>query len=156
MNLYVGTDVGGTFTDLWVASDRGRVGVFMSPTTADVLTGVLDAIGLAAAAYGLSFEQFCAAIARFGHGTTVGLNALLTGNAAATAVLTTRGFADTLEIGRLRRQTSGMNEAEWTDAKLRNRIAPLVPRRRIVEIDERIDANGRVITPLDEAQARVA
>lgn len=154
MGFFVGTDVGGTFTDMWVASDDGDIRVFKSPTTADVLSGVLDAVRLAADAYGLSFEAFCGGIARFGHGTTVGLNALLTGNAAKTAVLTTRGFGDTLEIGRLRRQTSGMNEFERTDAYLRNRIPPLVPRRLIVEIDERIDVNGRVVAPLDEAQAR--
>jgi N-methylhydantoinase A len=156
MKFFVGTDVGGTFTDLWVSADDGNTRVFKSPTTRDVLGGVLDAIRLAAEAYGLTFEAFCAGIVRFGHGTTIGLNALLTGNAAKTAVLTTRGFGDTLEIGRLRRQTSGMNEVEWTDARLRNRVPPLVPRSRIVEIDERIDANGKVIAPLDEAQAREA
>jgi N-methylhydantoinase A len=156
MQFFVGTDVGGTFTDIWVSADDGNTRVFKSPTTRDVLGGVLDAIRLAAQAYGLSFEAFCAGITRFGHGTTIGLNALLTGNAARTVVVTTRGFGDTLEIGRLRRQTSGMNEVEWTDAKLRNRIPPLVPRSRIVEIDERIDANGKVITPLDEAGAREA
>jgi N-methylhydantoinase A len=156
MGLFVGTDVGGTFTDIWVSIGDGDTRVFKSPTTPDVLGGVLDAMRIAAESYGLSFEGFCAGISRFGHGTTIGLNALLTGNAAKTAVLTTRGFGDTLEIGRLRRQTSGMNELEWTDAKLRNRVPPLVPRSRIVEIDERIDANGRVIAPLDEPQARDA
>ena len=121
MGYFLGTDVGGTFTDLWVSASDGRTRVFKSPTTKDVLGGVLDAIRLAADSYGITFNQFCADIERFGHGTTVGLNALLTGNAAKTAVLTTRGFADTLEIGRLRRQTSGMNEVEFTDAFLRNR-----------------------------------
>ena len=156
MAYFVGTDVGGTFTDIWVACGDDNIRVFKSPTTADVLGGVIAAIRLAAQSYGKSFEAFCAGIARFGHGTTIGLNALLTGNAAKTAVLTTRGFADTLEIGRLRRQSSGLNETEWTDAKLRNRIPPLVPRSRIVEIDERIDANGKVIVPLDEQHARAA
>ena len=154
MGYFVGTDVGGTFTDLWVSASDGRTRVFKSPTTKDVLGGVLDAIKLAAESYGIRFEQFCSQVERFGHGTTVGLNALLTGNAAKTAVLTTRGFADTLEIGRLRRQTSGMNEVEFTDAFLRNRHAPLVPRSLVIEIDERIDINGRVIKALDEAQAR--
>src|SRR5262245_7816178 len=106
MEFFVGTDVGGTFTDVWVSADGGDTRVFKSPTTRDVLGGVLDAIRLAADAYGLTFEAFCSGITRFGHGTTIGLNALLTGNAARTAVLTTRGFGDTLEIGRLRRQTS--------------------------------------------------
>jgi N-methylhydantoinase A len=154
VGYYIGTDVGGTFTDLWVTDSDGRTLVFKAPTTEDVLGGVIDAMTLAAEAYGLSFGRFCAAIERFGHGTTVGLNALLTGRAAKTAVITTRGFGDTLEIGRLRRQTSGLNELEMTDAYKRNRFRPLVPRNLVLEVDERIDADGRVITPLDEARAR--
>jgi N-methylhydantoinase A len=154
MGFFIGTDVGGTFTDLWVASSAGEIRVFKSPTTADVLGGVIEAMKLAAASFGLDLEAFCRDIERFGHGTTVGLNALLTGNAARTAVLTTRGFGDTLEIGRLRRQTSGMNETEFTDAFLRNRYRPLVDRSLVVEIDERIDVRGAVVTPLDEPAAR--
>lgn len=150
----VGTDVGGTFTDLWVAASDGDTRVVKAATTADVFGGVLDAIGQAAKAFGLSVEEFCAGIERFGHGTTVGLNALLTGNAARTAIVTTRGFADTLEIGRLRRQTSGLNEIELTDPFLRNRYPPLVPRSLIREVEERIDAKGAVVVPLDEAGAR--
>jgi N-methylhydantoinase A len=156
MTFFIGTDVGGTFTDLWVSGSDGHTRVFKTPTTSDVLGGVIDALKLAAAAYGQSFEQFCSGIERFGHGTTVGLNALLTGNAAKTAILTTKGFGDTLEIGRLRRQTSGMNEVEYTDAYLRNQVPPLVRRSLVVEIEERIDANGKVIVPLNEAQARRA
>ncbi len=154
MGFFIGTDVGGTFTDLWISEESIGVRVFKTPTTRDVLGGVIDGLRMAAEAFDLSFEAFCARIERFGHGTTVGLNALLTGNAAKTAVLTTRGFADTLEIGRMRRQTSGLNEIEVTDSFLRNRHPPLVPRRLIFEIDERIDANGAVIRALDEAQAR--
>jgi N-methylhydantoinase A len=153
VEFFVGTDVGGTFTDIWVATGDGRSGLFKSPTTVDVLGGVMNAIRLAAEHYELSFEAFCQQTTRFGHGTTIGLNALLTGRAAKTAVLTTRGFADTLEIGRLRRQTSGLNESEYTDAYLRNRYPPLVPRTLIYEVDERVDATGSVVTPLDQAQA---
>ena len=127
MGFFVGTDVGGTFTDLWVADEAGRTRVFKTPTTKDVQSGVLDAVALAAADFGLTVEQFCARIERFGHGTTVGLNALLTGSGARTGILTTRGFADTLEIGRLTRQSTGLNEHEYTDSYLRNRFAPLVP-----------------------------
>src|SRR6516164_5938756 len=152
VGFLIGTDVGGTFTDVWVATDDGEARVFKSPTTRDVLGGVLDAITLAAQFYSLSFEEFCGRIERFGHGTTVGLNALLTGHAARTAVLTTRGFGDTLEIGRLKRQTSGMNELERTDAYLRNRVPPLVPRDLVLEVDERIDVKGTVIKALDAAE----
>src|SRR5579871_2158575 len=148
MGYFVGTDVGGTFTDLWVASSGGDSRVFKVPTTADVLTGVIDGLRDAAASFGESFDAFCRGIERFGHGTTVGLNALLTGRAARTAVITTRGFGDTLEIGRLRRQTPGMNETEYTDAYRRNRHAPLVARSLVVEVEERIDVAGSVVTPL--------
>ena len=154
MGFFVGTDVGGTFTDLWVSGSDGHTRVFKSPTTMDVLGGVIAAIKMAAEAYGIGFDEFCSQLERFGHGTTVGLNALLTGSAAKTVILTTRGFGDTLEIGRLRRQTAGMNETEFTDAYLRNQFSPLVPRHLVIEIDERIDVSGRVVTPLDEAQAR--
>ena len=156
MALFVGTDVGGTFTDLWVSDERGEIRVFKSPTTADVKTGVIDVLKIAAAERGISFEAFCCDIVRFGHGTTVGLNALLTGRAARTAVLTTKGFGDTLEIGRMRRQTSGQNEAELTDFTLRNRNPPIVPRRFVFEIEERIDSKGDIIKALDEAQVRAA
>ncbi len=156
MEFYVGTDVGGTFTDVWVASSDGRSDIFKSPTTANVLEGVIDAVHLAADAYGMGFEDFCKGIRRFGHGTTIGLNALLTGRAARTAIITTRGFADTLVIGRLRRQTAGMTEVEYTDAYLRNRLSPLVSRSMIFEVDERVNAFGQVVTPLDiEGTARI-
>ena len=154
MGFFVGTDVGGTFTDLWVADGRGQAQVFKSPTTPDLMGGVIDVVTIAAEAYGLGFSDFCAGIARFGHGTTVSLNALLTGRAAKTGIITTRGFGDTLEIGRMRRQTAGLSETEVTDYFLHNRYLPIVPRDHIVEVIERIDANGAVVAPLDEAQAR--
>jgi N-methylhydantoinase A len=153
MPFYLGTDVGGTFTDLWVVDASGQARVFKSPTTPDVMTGVLDVIRLAAAAYRLSFEAFCRDIVRFGHGSTVGLNALLTGRAAICGVITTAGFGDTLEIGRMRRLTAGLSELEVTDFFLHNRYGPIVPRDRVVEVEERISASGAVVRPLDEAQA---
>jgi len=156
MALFVGTDVGGTFTDLWVSDERGEIRVFKSPSTADVKTGVIDVLKIAAEDRGISFEAFCCEIVRFGHGTTVGLNALLTGRAARTAVITTKGFGDTLEIGRMRRQTSGQSEVELTDFALRNRNAPIVPRRLVFEVDERVDSKGAVIKALDERQAYAA
>lgn len=154
MKFYIGTDVGGTFTDLWISDSNGNSQVIKSPTTADVLTGVIDAVKLAAKTYEMPLEQFCAGIERFGHGTTVGLNALLTGRAARTAVITTAGFADTLEIGRIRRQTSGLSENELTDFFKHNQYPPLVRREMMVEVKERVDANGTILVALDEVDAR--
>ena len=152
----VGSDVGGTFTDLWVRAGDGRTTVVKAPTTTDVISGVVNAIDLAAEAFGLEAAAFCRAITRFGHGTTVGLNALLTGRYDRTGVITTRGFADTLEIGRLRRQAAGMTEAEVTDYYRRGRWKPLVARGDIVEVDERVDVAGEIVRPLDETDAHAA
>src|SRR5215813_8887528 len=154
MAFFVGTDVGGTFTDLWVADATGEARVFKTSTTGDVMGGVLNALNLAAQSYRLEFGAFCARIERFGHGTTVSLNALLTGRAARTAVVTTAGFGDTLEIGRMRRQTAGLSDTEVTDYFLHNRYPPIIPRGRIIEVSERIDANGKIVAPLDEVDAR--
>jgi N-methylhydantoinase A len=156
MAFFVGTDVGGTFTDLWVADAQGEARVFKTPTTPDVIGGVVNAIEIAAQSHGLDFGAFCSRIKRFGHGNTVSLNALLTGRAAKTAVVTTHGFGDTLEIGRMRRQTAGLSDTEVTDYFLHNRHPPIIPRHLVIEVNERIDANGNIIAPLDEPHAREA
>ncbi len=155
VGFFIGTDVGGTFTDIWVCGETDTR-VFKSMTTPDVLGGVINGMKIAAEAYELTFNDFCSQIERLGHGTTISINAMLTGNIAKTVILTTRGFGDTLEIGRVARQTSGLNEIERLDYYLRNRFLPLIPRHRVIELDERIDSNGKIITPLDEAQAREA
>jgi N-methylhydantoinase A len=151
VRYHVGTDVGGTFTDLWAITDDGRQLVVKAPSTPDIVTGILDAISLAASQLRITPDEFCAAVERFGHGTTAGLNALLTGRGARTAVITTTGFRDTLEIGRLKRQAAGLTELQLGDYTQRGRRAPLVPRHLVFEIDERVDRNGDVVVPLDEA-----
>jgi N-methylhydantoinase A len=148
--------VGGTFTDLWVRASDGRVRIVKVPTTPDVIGGLLAALDRAAEAFGLGVDDFCRHIDRFGHGTTIGLNALLTGGAARTAVLTTEGFADTMEIGRMRRQVLGLSEHEVSDYHRRGRWPPIVPRSRVREVRERVDSSGRVVIPIDEARAREA
>jgi N-methylhydantoinase A len=151
----VGTDVGGTFTDLWLRSPTGQSLVCKSPTTTDIVTGVVNVVRLAAELADISVEDLCSRITRFGHGTTVGLNALLTGRAARVGLITTDGFGDLLEIGRLRRGIAGLKGLELGDYFLRGRTKPLVPRHLVVEVKERIGSNGRIVTPLDRDSVRV-
>jgi N-methylhydantoinase A len=153
MRFRVGTDVGGTFTDLWVIADDGRQAAVKSPTTADIIGGVRRVVELAAGHFGLSAPDFCAAIDHFGHGTTAGLNALLTGLSARTALITTAGFGDTLEIGRLKRQLAGLTELEVGDYLNRGLWPPVVPRSLVFEVAERIDRDGKVVLPLADADA---
>lgn len=154
MRFQVGTDVGGTFTDLWVRADDGRQAVLKSPSTADIIGGILHALELAAVHFGLTVEGFCRAVERFGHGTTAGLNALLTSSAARTALVTTAGFGDTLEIGRLKRQLAGLTELEIGDYTNRGRWPAVVPRQLVVEVAERVDRNGEIVVPLADNEIR--
>jgi N-methylhydantoinase A len=138
--LVLGIDIGGTFTDL----------VLYDTEAASFTTGKVPSVpgrqweGLAA---GLSVLDVDAArLSSVVHGTTVATNAILEGKTARTALVTTEGFRDVLEIGRSMRLTPG----SLFDTRFK-RPAPLVPRDRRLEIEERIDAEGKVVTPLDGA-----
>ena len=77
MGYYVGIDVGGTFTDICVANQDGKVSVYKTPTLPDIGRGVIDGLKLAAEAEHLDLPAFLARVERFGHGSTVAVNALL-------------------------------------------------------------------------------
>lgn len=146
----VGTDVGGTFTDLWLQGSAGSRAVVKVPTTPDVVSGIVEGLGRCADQLSMPVEELCGRVRRFGHGTTIGLNALLTGATARVALVTTRGFRDTIEIGRLKRQVAGLSETEVGDYANRGRHRPIVGRHRVVEVDERVDRDGTVVVPLEE------
>src|SRR4051812_28948423 len=97
----IGTDIGGTFTDMVVIEPTTGVRVFKTPTTpADRRLGVIEGFERAAAAYGVSLEEFCRTSGYFAHGTTGGTNALIERKGERTGLLTTRGFRDTVLIQR--------------------------------------------------------
>jgi len=133
--LRVGVDVGGTFTDVVSVDDAtGEVRSCKVPTVPDHRAqGVLD--GLRAL---LRAGEVCASLA---HGTTTVTNAIVEGRVAPVGLVTTRGFRDVLEIAR-------MNRAHLYRLELPARAEPLVPRRRRLEITERVGPDGTVQTPL--------
>lgn len=141
--LRMACDTGGTFTDLVVEDDE-EVRLFKASTTPDdPVRGVLDAMQLAADHYGLDRSAFLGRAEMFIHGTTRAINAILTGNTAKTAFLTTAGHPDVLvlrEGGRIEPFNFTVGSPE-----------PYVPRRLTFEVPERIMADGTVATPLDEA-----
>ena len=141
MSRIAGIDVGGTFTDLIVVDDAsGEVRIAKVPTTADNQAfGVLDAL----AAAGVDPRQLDAIV----HGTTTTTNAMLERKIATVGLITTRGFRDVLELGRRTRPTP---------YGLTGRFVPLIERRFRLEVDERVDAEGHVLVPLDEAQVEAA
>ena len=152
----IGIDTGGTFTDTVIIDNDGRIGVGKALTTPGRLPdGVLASIGVAACSLGMALEELLAGADILSHGTTQGLNALLTGKGARVGLLVTEGFESTLPIARSNK-VHGLADDELTDALLWRKPDLLVPRRRILGIRERIDVTGAVLTPLDEDQARVA
>jgi N-methylhydantoinase A len=148
--LSVGIDVGGTFTDIVVYdAARGRQATHKELTThVDPARGIMAGIDRLQA----DGKVAPAEIGRVVHATTLFSNAVIERKGAATGLITTRGFRDTLEIGRERKY-------ELYDIKI-TKPAPLVPRRWRVEVAERMTIDGRVHTPLDaeallEAAARL-
>ncbi|MER7011993.1 hydantoinase/oxoprolinase family protein [Saccharopolyspora sp. NPDC000359] len=136
----VAVDVGGTFTDVCVFDEDTRsTRVTKVPSTPeDPMRAVLDGVERG----GVDLRE----VSLFSHGTTVATNALITRNFQPAAMVTTTGFRDVIEI------RDGTKDDLW-DAY--NDVAPPYLRRRDrFEVTERIDYAGRVVTPLDEAEAR--
>jgi N-methylhydantoinase A len=141
----IAVDIGGTFTDIVLARDDGRLHQSkVSTTPADpahaVVEGVRDLLARLQIAPGDVLEVL--------HGTTVGSNTILQKRGSPMALLTTRGFRDVLEIGRIRMPV--MFDLSWA------KPAPLVPRRHRYEVAERIGADGAVVAPLDESEVSAA
>jgi N-methylhydantoinase A len=139
--LVAGVDVGGTFTDLVILDPAtGAVKLAKVPTTLpNQAPGVLNAFDAAGADL--------ADLALIVHGTTTTTNAVLERALCKTGLITTQGFRDVLELGRRTRpQPYGMTGT----------FTPVIPRDLRLEIPERMDAQGRVVTPLDETALRAA
>jgi N-methylhydantoinase A len=135
---HVSVDVGGTFTDVVLITDTDLVTAKV-PSTADQSIGVLEGIRKACDRAGIAPDE----VSAFTHAMTVSVNALLERDGAETALVTTDGFRDVLEIGRQTRPSLYDLDAE--------RTPPLVPRRRRYELDERTTTEG-IETAVDSAE----
>jgi N-methylhydantoinase A/oxoprolinase/acetone carboxylase beta subunit/N-methylhydantoinase B/oxoprolinase/acetone carboxylase alpha subunit len=131
----IGADVGGTFTDLVACDDDGRLSfakVLSTPPAYDrAVTAAVQSVGGA--------DEVV-------HGTTVATNAVLERRGAHTAVVTTAGFRDVLELRRMR--MPHLYDYFWS------KPAPLVERQLRFEVRERVLADGTVRTPLDDGSVR--
>jgi N-methylhydantoinase A len=136
------TDTGGTFTDLVVEDDHGTLHMFKASTTPkNPVEGVLNALQVAADEMGLSLQNLLSQGEMFIHGTTHAINAVITGNTAKTAFITTQGHRDIL----LMREGGRSEPFNHTQAYPK----PYIPRSQTYTVSERIDAKGQVITALD-------
>ena len=144
-----GVDIGGTFTDCTIVAADGAVYSGKSPTTpGDLSVGFFEAIADAARAIGLGLTELLQQTERICHGTTTGLNALVTGAGARTLLLTSAGHADALGIMNNRGRTQGASVRETLDWSISSHPDPIVPDDRVIEVNERIDSFGAVVCPL--------
>lgn len=154
----VGVDTGGTFTDLVLIDADGVVRTekaFSTPGAPE--RGIFDVLGRAAGALNTSVADILARTDIFAHGTTVSTNALIQRKGARVGVLFTAGFEDTLAIGRGPiGRVGGLPQARAMDFLHTEPPAPLVPRRMVRGVYERIGSDGAVVTPLDIAAAGTA
>jgi N-methylhydantoinase A len=139
MAWQIGVDVGGTFTDLLVLdAERDVFRVAKVPSTPeDQSVGFIAGLAV--------LEIHLAAVAAMVHGTTVATNAVLERKGGCCGLITAAGFRDVLELGRRTRPNPyGMTGS----------FEALIPRDLRAEVPERIDAAGRILTPLDETAVR--
>ncbi|MFI5694636.1 hydantoinase/oxoprolinase family protein [Kribbella sp. NPDC051586] len=139
----IAADIGGTFTDVIALGPAGEVVPMKVPSTppdygAGVVTATTDVLSSAGAPHDSVIAML--------HGTTVATNAILAMNGARTAVVTTRGFRDVLELGRLRRPV--LYDLSWS------KPTPLARRRNRYELDQRIAADGHLQPPAAEDEIR--
>jgi N-methylhydantoinase A len=155
----VGVDTGGTFTDTVVVDADGGLTIGKQLSTPPEFVGGVEAsLAAAAAEIGIPVDTLLGNTRLFLHGTTIVVNALVTGRGARIGLLTTRGFGDTVFIARTASRTAGLRSADLHRYAYLARPEPTIPvsKNLVREVVERVDRNGQVLVPLDEDSARRA
>jgi len=159
--FHIGVDIGGTFTDCVLVGEGTDGGVTYSTakalsTRADPAEGVLAGLAELAASVGLARAELLNRTGRFGHGTTIGTNAVLERTGARVGVITTAGHGDTLAIMRGHGRVAGRSVEDVFRVRGTSLPAPLIVPGAVLELHERVDAAGKVVVAMDESRARDA
>lgn len=137
MEVRLGVDIGGTFTDVVLESPKGLTSIKVLTTYAAPENAIIEGMNRVCERAGVP----ASAIEQIIHGTTLATNALIERRGAKTALITTQGFRDVIEM-----RTESRFEQYDLDLVLPD---PLLPRQQRLTVSERIDANGDVLIPLD-------
>ena len=139
--IRIGVDIGGTFTDITIMDEAGSlITKKVSSTVHNYARAISEGLAETFAEHGFTGTQ----VAELLHGTTVASNAILELKGARTALITTKGFRDVLELRLLRMPR--LYDLAWTKPPM------LVERRLRYEVNERVNARGEIETPLDQAE----
>lgn len=158
-DFLLSADAGGTFLDLVLVDSLGRIAAGKSlHTPARPEVGIMRAVADAAASLGHEAQDVLRRCKLVFHGTTVTTNALIERKGRPTGLICTKGFEDTLYIGRVKARTEGLDELQMTRYAHLDRPEPIIPFSLIRGISERMDHTGRVLAELNlgEVDAAVA
>ncbi len=156
--FHLGIDIGGTFTDC-VLIGPGDAGAPTYATSKALSTrdnpadGAMNGLAELAGTVGMSLPELLAATERFGHGTTIGTNAVLERTGARVGLITTAGHGDALAIMRGHGRVAGRSVEDVFRVRGTSLPAPLIVPGAVLELHERIDATGAVVVALDEGRA---
>src|SRR6185503_4640513 len=153
----VGIDIGGTFTDCAIVDRAGKLLTTKVPSTPqDFSRGMMDALDAGAEALGLSLDRFCRDIDFLSHGTTVGTNTIIQKKGAKVGLITTKGHEDAIHIMRGSRGYAGRDIRKVVHFPETSKPQPIVPKRLIRGISERVDCFGEIVVALNEKEAEAA
>jgi N-methylhydantoinase A len=157
MSYLVGIDIGGTFTDCAIVDRAGKLLTTKVPSTPeDFSRGMMDALDAGAKALGLELGRFCGDIAFLSHGTTVGTNTIIQKKGARVGLVTTRGHEDAIHIMRGSRGYGGRDIRKVVHFPETSKPVPIVPKRLIRGVSERVDCFGEIVAALNEKEAEDA
>jgi N-methylhydantoinase A len=153
----VGIDIGGTFTDCVIVDDRGRMLSTKVPSTPeDFAQGMMHAMRVGAETLGMELGEFCRNVRFLSHGTTVGTNTIIQKRGAKIGLITTKGHEDAIHIMRGSRGHTGRDIRKVVHFPETSKPVPIVPKRLIRGVSERVDCFGEIVVPLNEAEAERA
>src|ERR1041384_4470043 len=157
MAYLVGIDIGGTFTDCAIVDRAGKLLTTKVPSTPDDFSrGMMDAPGAGAEKLGVTLDDFCRDIAFLSHGTTVGTNTIIQKRGAKVGLITTKGHEDAIHIMRGSRGYGGRDIRKVVHFPETSKPAPIVPKRLIRGVSERVDCFGEVVVALNEKEVQAA
>ena len=160
--LQIGIDIGGTFTDCVLIGDPVADGTAAYRTAkalstkGDPADGMLAGLTDLADSMGLALPELLTRMGRFGHGTTIGTNAVLERTGARVGVITTAGHGDALAIMRGHGRVAGRSVEDVFGVRGTSLPAPLIIPGAVLELYERVDSAGNIVVALDKGRATEA
>lgn len=150
----VSVDIGGTFTDCFLAFDKQYIEAKALTTHHNLAAGFMEALQKACEDLGKPVREVLSAVDAVRYGTTLGTNALIQRVGPRVGIITTAGFESSVPLMRARGYGDGLSDAAQTDLPGADRPTPLVPISLIVGIQERIDYKGQVSLTVDDDDVR--